>query len=138
MDQPVIDNHYMTREFLKSQLVENKSRITQLEEYLATYQKRSINSATDLQRMRDQMHEFTLEQLDEEALTQYQAGEIASICGFELSKEIDVEVNVVYTLTLNVPHGTDVESVINDIDFDSIAYGEEISYVSSMIDGVNF
>ena len=135
MDQVTVN---ATEDFLRDSLAKATLRVAELEEYLATYQKRSLNSATELQKMRDAMHEFTMEQLDEEALTQYQAGEIASICGFELSKEIDVEVNVVYTLTLNIPHGTDVESVINDIDFDSIAYGEEISYVSSMIDGVNF
>lgn len=132
------NQRYMTTEFLESQLVQNTARIKELEEYLTTYQKRSIGSATDLQKMRDQMHEFTLEQLDEDTLTQGQADEIADICNFQLSKEVEVEINVVYNLTLSVPHGTDIESVINDIDFDSVSYGEEVTYLSSTIDGVNF
>lgn len=132
------NQRYMTTEFLESQLVQNTARIEELEQYLLAYQKRSINSATSLQKMRDQMHEFTMEQLDEDMLTQGQADEIANICGFELSKEVEVEINVVYNLTLSVPHGTDVESVINDIDFDSVSYGEEVTYLSSTIDGVNF
>jgi hypothetical protein len=129
---------YMTTEFLESQLVENKARIKELEEYLTTYQRRSVNSATELQSMRDQMHEFTLEQINEEALTQEQADKIANICGFEISKEVEIEISVIYNLTVNVPHGTDVESIINDIDFDSVSYGEEVTYLSSMIDDVSF
>jgi hypothetical protein len=127
-----------TEDFLKSQIKTKEFRITQLEEQIQTVTQRSYTQASELQRMRDAMHEFTMEQLEEEALTEFQAGEIASICNFELSKEIDVEINVVYNLTLSVPHGTDVESVINDIDFDSVQYGDEITYLSSMIEGVNF
>jgi hypothetical protein len=127
-----------TEDFLKSQIKTKEFRITQLEEQIQTVTQRSYTQASELQAMRDAMHEFTMEQLDEEALTEFQAGEIASICNFELSKEIDVEINVVYNLTLSVPHGTDVESVINDIDFDSVQYGDEVTYLSSMIEGVNF
>lgn len=129
---------HATEDFLKSQITTRDFRITQLEEHIQKVTQRSYTQASELQTMRDAMHEFTMEQLDEEALTQGQADEIADICRFELSKEIEVEVNVVYNLTLNVPHGTDVESVINDIDFDSVSYGEEVTYLSSMIDGVNF
>ena len=127
-----------TEDFLKSQIKTKEFRITQLEEQIQTVTQRSYTQASELQAMRDAMHEFTMEQLGEEALTEFQAGEIASICNFELSKEIDVEINVVYNLTLSVPHGTDVESVINDIDFDSVQYGDEVTYLSSMIEGVNF
>jgi hypothetical protein len=127
-----------TEDFLKSQIKTKEFRITQLEEQIQIVTQRSYTQASELQAMRDAMHEFTMEQLDEEALTEFQAGEIASICNFELSKEIDVEINVVYNLTLSVPHGTDVESVINDIDFDSVQYGDEVTYLSSMIEGVNF
>ena len=129
---------HATEDFLKSQITTRDFRITQLEEHIQKVTQRSYTQASELQTMRDAMHEFTMEQLDEEALTQAQADEIADICRFDLSKEIEVEVNVVYNLTLNVPHGTDVESVINDIDFDSVSYGEEVTYLSSMIDGVNF
>jgi hypothetical protein len=127
-----------TEDFLKSQIKTKEFRITQLEEQIQIVTQRSYTQASELQAMRDAMHEFTMEQLGEEALTEFQAGEIASICNFELSKEIDVEINVVYNLTLSVPHGTDVESVINDIDFDSVQYGDEVTYLSSMIEGVNF
>ena len=129
---------HATEDFLKSQITTRDFRITQLEEHIQKVTQRSYTQASELQTMRDAMHEFTMEQLDQEALTQGQADEIADICRFDLSKEIEVEVNVVYNLTLNVPHGTDVESVINDIDFDSVSYGEEVTYLSSMIDGVNF
>ena len=136
MDQITVN---ATEDFLRDSLAKSTLRITELEEYISAYQKRSLNTATELQRMRDAMHEFTMEQLDEEALTQYQAGEIASICGFELVKEVEVEVSVTYNLTLQVPHGEDVESIVNDIDFESVSYNSDtITWLSTSVDRVDF
>jgi hypothetical protein len=128
-----------TEDFLKSQIKTKDFRITQLEEQIQTVTQRSYTQASELQAMRDAMHEWTMEQLDEDCTHRVsEHKKLQSICNFELSKEIDVEVHVVYNLTLSVPHGTDVESVINDIDFDSVQYGDEVTYLSSMIEGVNF
>ena len=86
MDQPVIDNHYMTREFLETTLVENKNRIEQLDKHIHEVTHRSYGEAAERNRMRNEMQEWTLEALDDAAITESNAEEIASICGFELTK----------------------------------------------------
>jgi len=101
MDQPIKDNHYMTREFLETQLVENKNRIEQLEKHVQTVTQRSYTEAAERNRMRNEMQEWTFEALADNAITEENAEEIANICGFELTKEFEFEVTVQYSITVN-------------------------------------
>jgi uncharacterized protein YjiS (DUF1127 family) len=137
MDQPVIDNHYMTREFLESQLVQNKTRIEQLEKHIQEVTQRSYGEAAERNRMRNEMQEWTLEALDDAAITESNAEEIASICGFELTKEFELEVSVQYSVTVNARNEEEAINAIHEIDFDSVSYGEEIAYLSSSVDRVD-
>jgi uncharacterized protein YjiS (DUF1127 family) len=137
MDQPVIDNHYMTREFLESQLVSNKERIAQLEKHIQEVTQRSYGEAAERSRMRNEMQEWTLEALDDAAITESNAEEIASICGFELTKEFELEVSVQYSVTVNARNEEEAINAIHEIDFDSVSYGEEIAYLSSSVDRVD-
>jgi hypothetical protein len=137
MDQVIIkDNHYMTREFLESRIVENETRIKQLEEAHATVVQRSYGEAAERQRMRDEMHEWTLEALNDSAITESNAQEIADICGFELTKEFEVEVTVQYSVTVNARNEEEALNAMYDIDFDSVSHGEEVTYLSSSVDNV--
>jgi uncharacterized protein YjiS (DUF1127 family) len=137
MDQPVIDNHYMTREFLESQLVQNKTRIEQLEKHIQEVTQRSYGEAAERSRMRNEMQEWTLEALDDAAITESNAEEIANICGFELTKEFELEVSVQYSVTVNARNEEEAINAIHEIDFDSVSYGEEIAYLSSSVDRVD-
>jgi len=128
-----------TTEFLNSQIAQKDNRIAQLEEHVQTVTQRSYGESAERSRMRNEMQEWTLEQMDEDMLTRGQAEEIASICGFELSKEVEVEVTVQYSITLNLPIGDDVQDLIHDIDFDTVSYNDErITWLSSSIDRVDF
>jgi hypothetical protein len=135
MDQvTLVDNHYMTREFLESRLVENETRIKQLEEAHAQAVQRSYGESAERSRMRNEMQEWTLEQLSEGSLTESQAEDIASTCGFDLTTEVEVTVVVEYNMTMIVPAGQDAESIVNDIDFDAVTYDTDtVQYVSSMV-----
>jgi hypothetical protein len=144
MDQqeypPVIqtDNHYMTREFLESQLVQNKTRIDELEKHIATVTQRSYGEAAERNRMRNEMQEWTLEALDNDTLSEDTAQEIADICGFELTKEFEVEVTVMYSVTVNARNEEEATNAIHDIDFDTVDYNSDsIQYLSSSIDRVD-
>jgi hypothetical protein len=137
MDQPVIDNHYMTREFLETTLVQNKTRIDELEKHIATVTQRSYGEAAERNRMRNEMQEWTLEALDNAQITESDAEEIASICGFELTKEFELEVTVQYSITVNARNEEEAINAIHEIDFDSVSYGEEIAYLSSSVDRVD-
>jgi hypothetical protein len=65
------------------------------------------------------------------------AEEIANICGFELTKEFELEVTVQYSITVNARDEESAQNLIHDIDFDSVSYGEEIAYLSSSVDRID-
>ena len=138
MDQVTkVDNHYMTREFLETQLVENKERIQQLEEHIQKVTQRSYGEAAERNRMRNEMQEWTLEQLSDGTISEDTAEEIANICGFELTKEFELEVTVQYSITVNARDEESAQNAIHDIDFDSVSYGEEVTYLSSSVDRID-
>ena len=141
MDQPITvttDTHYMTREFLESQLVSNKERIANLESHISTVTTRSYTEAAERNRMRNEMQEWTLEAIDNDTLSEDTAQEIADICGFELTKEFEVEVTVLYSVTVNARNEEEATNAIHDIDFDTVDYNtDSIQYLSSSIDRVD-
>jgi hypothetical protein len=138
MDQVTkVDNHFMTREFLETQLTENKNRIEQLEKHIQTVTQRSYTEAAERNRMRNEMQEWTLEALENANINESEAEEIASICGFELTKEFELEVTVQYSITVNARDEESAQNAIHDIDFDSVSYGEEIQYLSSSVDRID-
>jgi hypothetical protein len=127
----------MTREFLESQLVQNKERIQQLEEHIQKVTQRSYGEAAERNRMRNEMQEWTLEALENGTFDEGTAEEIANICGFELSKEFELEVTVQYSITVNARDEESAQNAIHDIDFDSVSYGEEVTYLSSTVDRID-
>jgi hypothetical protein len=140
MDQPITvstDTHYMTREFLETQLVENKNRIEQLEKHVQEVTQRSYGEAAERNRMRNEMQEWTLEELDNNGITESQAEEIANVCGFELTKEFELEVTVQYSITVNARNEEEAQNLIHDIDFDSVSEPQGVTYLSSSVDRID-
>jgi hypothetical protein len=139
MDQPITvttDTHYMTREFLETTLVENKKRIDQLEKHIQEVTQRSYGEAAERNRMRNEMQEWTLEALENGTFDESTAQEIADICGFELTKEFELEVEVQYSITVSARNEEEAKNAIYEIDFDSVSYGEEVIYLSSSVDRI--
>ena len=127
-----------TTEFLNSQIAQKDSRIAQLEEHIQTVTQRSYTESAERSRMRNEMQEWTLEALDEDSITESQAEEIASICGFELTKEFELEVTVQYSITVNARNEEQAQNAIYDIDFDTVSYNSDsITWLSSSIDRVD-
>jgi hypothetical protein len=144
MDQqqipPVVktDNHYMTREFLETTLVQNKERIQQLEEHIQKVTQRSYADSAERNRMVEAMQEWTLAALEQGSINETEAEEIAEIMGFELTKEFEVEVTVMYSVTVNARDEESAQNAIHDIDFDTVDYNSDsISYLSSSIDRID-
>jgi len=136
MDQTMIN---ATEDYLKSQIAQKDERIQQLEEHVQRVTQRDYATRGELQGIRDGMHTWTIEALEQREISQTNAEEIAEICGFELTKEVEVEVNVTYYITVEVPAGEDVDSIISDIDFDAITYDiDKITHVSSSVDNVDY
>jgi hypothetical protein len=128
-----------TQEYLRSQIDEKTNKIIQLEKALEAARDINRSNANEMNNTRDAIQSWTLEEFENGQLTESQAEEIAGICGFELTKEVEVEVTVTYNLTVTVSPNEDVESIINDIDFDTVSYNDDnISYMSSNVDRIDF
>jgi hypothetical protein len=127
-----------TEDFLKSQIVLKDERIAQLEEHIQKVTQRSYADSADRNRVTESMQEWTLEALAQGSINETEAEEIAEIVGFELTKEFEVEVTVMYSVTVNARDEESAQNAIHDIDFDSVSYNDEsISYLSSSIDRVD-
>jgi hypothetical protein len=125
-----------TEEFLRDSLAKATLRVAQLEEHVSTVTQRSYGEAAERNRMRNEMQEWTLEALENGTFDESTAQEIADICGFELTKEFEVEVEVQYSITVNAKNEEEAKNAIYDIDFDTVQYGEEVTYLSSSVDRV--
>ena len=113
------------------------ARIKQLEEHVQRVTQRDFTTASILNKIRDNMKEFTLEGLDDDSISEGQAEEIASICGFELTNEFELEVTVQYSITVNARDEESAHNLIHDIDFDSVSYPEGVTWVSSSVDRID-
>ena len=127
----------MTREFLESELVKNKERIQQLEAHIQKVTQRSYGEAAERDRMRNEMQEWTLDQLNDSEISQSQAEDIANICGFDLTKEFELEVTVQYSVTVNARDEESAQNLIHDIDFDSVSYPDGVEYLSATVDRID-
>jgi hypothetical protein len=141
MDQPITlttDTHYMTREFLESQLAQNKTRIDQLEEHIQKVTQRSYADSAERNRITEDMQEWTLKALETGTINESEAEEIAEIVGFELTKEFELEVTVLYSVTVNARDEESAQNTIHDIDFDTVQYdSDNISWLSSSVDRID-
>lgn len=138
MDQNNITVVNATQDFLRDSLTKATLRVTELEEHIQTVTQRSYTESAERNIIKNEMQEWTLESLSESSISESQAQEIADICGFELSKEVEVEVTVTYNLTLQLPHDEDAESIVNDIDFESVSYNSDnITWLTATVDRID-
>jgi hypothetical protein len=127
-----------TEDFLRDSLAKATLRVAELEEHISKVTQRSYLDSADKNRMVESMQEWTLNALEEREISETNAEEIAEIMGFELTKEFEVEVTVMYSVTVNARTEEDATNAIHDIDFDTVQYNDEsISYLSSSIDRVD-
>jgi hypothetical protein len=136
MDQ-TITNINATEDFLKSEIVKKDAYIKQLESAHANAVSRSTTEAAERNILKNEMQEWTLENLSDGTISEGTAEEIANICGFELTQEFELEVSVQYSITVNARDEESAMNAIHDIDFDSVSYGEEIQYLSSSVDRID-
>ena len=124
-----------TEDFLKSQIVQKDERIANLESHISTVTQRSYTDSADKNRLVESMQEWTLSELENQDITEQQAEAIAEIVGFDLTKEFELEVTVLYSITVNARDEESAQNAIHDIDFDTVQYNDEnISWLSSSVD----
>ena len=123
-----------TEDFLKATIAKQEERISDLTEHSQRLAQRDYDTASKLQAMRDDMHTWTMNALEEASINESEAQEIADICGFELSKEFELEVTVQYSVTVNARDEESALNLIHDIDFDSLSYPDGVEYISGSVD----
>lgn len=127
-----------TEEFLRDSLAKATLRVGELEEHIQKVTQRSYAESADKNRIVEDMQEWTLNELENGSITEAQAEAIAEIVGFELTKEFEVEVTVMYSVTVNARTEEDAVNLIHDIDFDTVQYNDEnISWLSASVDRVD-
>ena len=126
-----------TEDFLKSQIQQKDERIANLESHISTVTQRSYTEAAERNRMRNEMQEWTLEAMEHGTIDESTAEEIANICGFELTKEFELEVTVQYSITVNARSEEEAMNLIHDIDFDSVSEPQGVTYLSSSVDRID-
>jgi hypothetical protein len=138
MDQTVTVIPNTTQEFLQSQIKIKDERIAQLEEHIQKVTQRSYADSADRNRITEDMQTWTLEALNCGTLNESEAEEIAEIVGFELTKEFELEVTVMYSVTVKARDEESAQNAIHDIDFDTVSYNDEnISWLSASVDRID-
>jgi len=126
-----------TEDFLKSQIKTRDFRITQLEEAHERIAKRDMSTAAELNALREGLQEWTLNELENNGITESQAEELATVGCFDLTKEFEVEVEVQYSITVNAKSEEEAQNLIHDIDFDSVSEPQGVTYLSSSVDRID-
>lgn len=138
MDQ-MVTTFAATQEYLRSQMDEKVDKIIQLEKALESARDINRSNAREMNDTRDAIQAWTFEELENGQLTESQSEEIAGICGFELTKEVEVEVTVTYSMTVTAGPTDDVEDIVNNINFNSIDYDSQAIDLSDVsIDRIDF
>ena len=134
MDQTVA---YATEAFLRDELAKATLRSTELQQQVQNVTQRYYESSSELQKLRDDIQSWTLEALEHGTIDEETAESIAEIAEFELTKEFDVDVTVQYNVTVMAKSQEEAQAAIYDIDFDSVSYGEEITFLSATVDSID-
>ena len=126
-----------TEDFLKATIAKQEERINDLVLHSQRLAQRDYDTAAKLQAIRDDLHAWTMNALEEREISETNAEEIADIAGFELTQEFELEVSVQYSITVNAKNFEEAQNAIHEIDFDSISYDEPVTYLSGTIDRID-
>ena len=135
MDQALIN---ATTDYLQLELLKKEETINSLQEHIQKLTQRSYADSAERNRIVEDMQAWTLTELENNGITESQAEEISSVCGFELTQEFELEVTVNYVITVNARDEESAQNAIHDIDFDTVSYNDEyITYLSSNVERVD-
>ena len=130
MDQST-DNHYMTREFLESQIVAFKESLDKKDALILSLQERSSEHSQNLftERREHQaiicsIKEYVVEAVRDGDINASVAQALAEICNFELTKTVTVNAVVEFEVEIEVSFDVDADDVANTLEFsvDSFDY----------------
>lgn len=130
--------NYATETFLRDELAKATLRITQLEESHARLAQRDMNTAAALNRLKEDLKDWTRSELNEENISTEQAQALAKIGDFTLSQNYDVTMTVDHTFTICVESGEDIDDILSTIEFNVNSYHVELMNEDSNVVDTNY
>jgi hypothetical protein len=86
-------------------------------EYAILRRDRLDREVTRNNHAKDNVKSIIISALEDENIDDDLAKEIADALGIELSRSVEVSVTVDFSLTLNIPYGSDLDDVVGDLNF---------------------
>ena len=127
-----------THDYLQDQINQKQARIEQLEQHAQRVTQRDFNTAAELNALREDLKTFTLNEFQNNDITEEQAEKLAIIGGFELTKEFNVSLTVSYDVVIKAKDEESAQEIIDNLDFDQISYADDgIQSVNWQIDDVS-
>jgi hypothetical protein len=127
-----------TTEFLARQIDEKDARITQLEESHARLAQRDMHTAAMLNKLREELKEWTRHELREDNITQEQAEVLARMGDFKLTQTYDVTMLVEHTFTVDLESGEDIDDLLSTIEFSADSYHTTLDNVDYNVSETNY
>jgi hypothetical protein len=104
---------------------EKDALIARLQEEVSVQSARVSTMRIERGNLVNEVKEYVIESLANGEMSDTIAETLSELCDFELTTEITATVTVEYEIQMNVPVGEDAESMINDIDFESVSYNSD-------------
>jgi hypothetical protein len=112
--------------------------INRLQEEVSVQSHRVSNMRLERGNLINEVREYVFESLANGEMSDTIAETLAQICDFELTKEVTATVRVEYEIQLQVPYGEDAESMIQDIDFETVSYNSDyISWFNAEVHNIS-
>jgi hypothetical protein len=112
--------------------------INRLQEEVSAQSHRVTNMRLERGNLVNEVKDYVLESLSNGEMSDTIAETLAQICDFELTKEVTATVRVEYEIQMQVPYGEDAESMIQDIDFESVSYNSDyISWFNAEVHNIS-
>ena len=102
--------------------------INRLQEEVSVQSHRVSNMRLERGNLINELKSYVIESIANGEMSDTIAETIAQICDFELTTEVTATVTVTYEIQMSVPVGEDAESMIQDIDFETVTYNSD--YIS--------
>ena len=111
------------------ELIEKKDElIHRLQEEVSVQSHRVSNMRLERGNLINEVKSYVIESIANGEMSDTIAETLAQICDFELTTEVTATVTVTYEIQMSVPVGEDAESMIQDIDFETVTYNSD--YIS--------
>jgi hypothetical protein len=86
----------------------------------------------------NEVKSYVIESIANGEMSDTIAETLAQICDFELTTEVTATVRVEYEIQMQVPIGEDAESMLQDIDFETVSYNSDyISWFNAEVHNIS-